>query len=411
MLNLIQHLSLGRCSRHNLMRSRCSNDPDDIGTDQVPNDKRAQHPFDRLRSGAALLPERRRQGTEDETISLTVPDIRIPVPAGRAEPDPLVTSLARELRLNRILAPLNGTPAAEQALPYAGLIARWVDGEITLFHSLQPMHPARVGRPGHVPYPDAHHDRGSHLATSYLEEVAARLRPHGVSARWSVATGATAHLISTRSVAGGFGLIAMAGQPRPRVVRRVQPSVMDELWRISPVPLLLINSGRVAVGDGNVQEPGVIFVPFDGSVTTRAALPMASVFARAADARLVLLIDQPETKSKNGDGGAADVPEPPDADVAEEVAAELREDGIEAAVEAVEGGEIAVARRQIQERGSWVVAGSRMRSGVARMVFGSRADNFLRQCRGPLLVVPDPDVAAKRAKKARRDALVAPEPA
>src|SRR5690606_24668717 len=61
-------------------------------------------------------------GPEDETISLTVPDIRIPVPAGRAEPDPLVTSLARELRLSRILAPLNGTPAAEHALPYAGLI-------------------------------------------------------------------------------------------------------------------------------------------------------------------------------------------------------------------------------------------------------------------------------------------------
>jgi nucleotide-binding universal stress UspA family protein len=339
---------------------------------------------------------------------LTVPDIRIPVPAGRAGPDPEVVARARELRLHRILVPLNGTPAAEHALPFAGLVARWLGSELTLFHSLQPMHPVRVGRPGHVPYPDAQHDRGAHLATSYLEEVAARLRPHGVSARWSVATGLIAQMISTRAVAGGFGLTVISGQPSPRVVRKIQPSVIDELWRLSATPLMLINHARVALGDAIVQEPRVIFVPFDGSRTSNAALPLASVLAQAAGARLALVVESQAPKRVNG-SSEEKPPDGPGAALAEQVAAGLRAAGCEAGVEAVSGGEIAIARRQIQERGSWVVAGSSMRSGLARLVLGSRADNFLRHCRGPLVVVPDPKVAEKRGRRAHRESLLTPE--
>ena len=72
------------------------------------------------------------------------------------------------LNLNRILVPLNGSRKSEHILPFASMVADWFSGEITLFHSLPPTHPARGARPGQVHYPDAPHDRGTALAMAYL---------------------------------------------------------------------------------------------------------------------------------------------------------------------------------------------------------------------------------------------------
>ena len=332
---------------------------------------------------------------------MSVPDIRIPGPDNLPAPDASTLERARELNLNRILVPLNGSPASEFALPFAALIARRLESDINLFHVLQPMHPVRVGRPGHVPYPDAQHDRGSLLATSYLEEIAARMRPHGLSARWSVATGDAAQMIVTRAFTGGFGLTVIAGQPRRHVVRKLKPGVVDDVWRRSAEPLLLINRARVALDDPGPHEPESVLFVYRDSETAMAALPLASALSAAFRSRLTLLIEKPESSNPGYNSAVADS--------AEESAAELREFGCDVAIEQIAGGEISVARRQIQERGSWVVAGSHLRTGFARLFRGSSGDNYLRLCRGPLVVVPDPRVAEKRSRKIKHESLVAPE--
>jgi nucleotide-binding universal stress UspA family protein len=332
---------------------------------------------------------------------LTVPDIRLPARSNRPAPGEDIIQLSRELRLNRILVPLDGSPSAEQSLAYASMIARWVNGEITLFHTLQPMHPVRVGQPGHLPYPDAQHDRGAHLAMSYLEEVAARMRPHGISARWSVATGETSHIVSSRAVTGGFGMTVVAGHPRTRVVRRIQPGVVDGLWKHTAVPLMLVNRARGLLNGAPATEPETLFVPLFGQKPTEAALPLVRLLAMSSGARVVL-IDNGQKARRKLEAPPSKACHPSPAGIAQE----LSEAGCTVEIEQTLDGDIAVARRQVQDRASWVIVGSYMRGGVARALRGSRGDHLVRHCRGPIVVVPTAEIAKQRGRKAREESLL-----
>ena len=135
------------------------------------------------------------------------------------------------LNLNRVLVPLNGSQHSEQILPFATMFAEWFAGEITLFHSLPPTHPTRGARPRQVHYPDAPHDRGTILASAYLEEVVSRLGPHGIRCRWGLATGDAATMITSRATTSSFGIIAIATTARSRVHRLVKPGLLDKLWK------------------------------------------------------------------------------------------------------------------------------------------------------------------------------------
>ncbi len=311
-----------------------------------------------------------------------------------------VLSRAHELLLDRLLLPLDGSDESEQTLPYAALISRRLGGEINLFHCLQPMHPVRLGRAGHIPYPDAQHDRGSHLATAYLQEVKARLKPHGLNARWNVATGDAADLIAYRATTGKFGLTLVSARTRPRVVSGIQTNVTSDLWKLTAGPLFLINRAHMRLNGERPPYPETIFVPLNESENFEAAMPIATTMARALDSRLVLLLNSRDQKSTDDSGPKSVIT--PERLAAEGLAEQLRSQGCQAQVEDVTGGVIGIARRQLQERGSWVVAGSQMRSGFSRLVRGSKGDNFLRACRGPLIVVPHPAVAKSRARRIRK---------
>lgn len=338
---------------------------------------------------------------QTEFSQLTVPDILVPARTNGSAPSAEALSRARELRLDRLLLPLDGSDESEQTISYAALISRRVGGELNLFHCLQPMHPVRVGRAGHVPYPDAQHDRGSHLATAYLQEVKARLKPHGLNARWNVATGSAPHLIAYRAATGNFGLTLLAAHTKPRVMSGIQTNVTGNLWKLTAGPLFLINRNHIRLNGTSPPVPETIFIPVNEPETFEAALPIATTLARILHSRLVLLVNTPEVKNPDEEEERRPI-ETPEINEAEILAEELRTNDCYTEVETIAGGVIGVARRQLQERGSWVVAGSHMRSGLGKLLKGSKGDNFLRQCRGPLIVVPNESVAKSRAKKIRK---------
>lgn len=309
------------------------------------------------------------------------------------------------MQLDRLLLPLDGSDESEQTLPYAALISRRLGGEINLFHCLQPMHPVRVGKAGHIPYPDAQHDRGSHLATAYLQEVKARLKPHGLNARWNVATGSAAHLIAYRAATGQFGMTLLSARTRPRVVGGIQTNVTADLWKLTAGPLFLINRAHLMLNGEKPPYPETIFLPLNEPETFETAIPIATTLATALNSRLVILLNNREFK----DGDRSDVAKviSPERIAAESLAEELRGQGCDAEIEDVAGGVIGIARRQLQERGSWVIAGSHMRSGLGKLLKGSKGDNFLRECRGPLIVVPNAAVAKSREKRIRKKVATA----
>jgi nucleotide-binding universal stress UspA family protein len=331
---------------------------------------------------------------------LAIPDIKAPSAShGELAPGQIL-SKARALRLDRLLLPLDGSDESEQSLPYAAIIAKRLGGEINLFHCLQPMHPVQVGRLGQLPYPDAQHDRGSLLATAYLQEVKKGLKAHGLNARWNVVTGEAAPLISYRAATGYFGVTFLAAHTLPRVVRGIQANVTTDLWKLTAGPLFLFNQAHIKLNGSPPPHPETIFIPVSDDATFQAALPVASTLSSALNSRLVLLLNTPAMKESDSPASTETVT--PQQNAAQVIADELVDQGCHAEVENVSGGVIAIARRQLEERGSWVIVGSHMRSGLSRLLRGNQGDNFLRQCRGPLIVVPDASVAKSRDKSIRK---------
>ena len=268
------------------------------------------------------------------------------------------------LNLNRILVPLSGSHRSEQILPFASMIADWFSGEMTLFHSLPSTHPARGARPGQVHYPDAPHDRGTALAVAYLEEVVSRLGPHGVKSRWGIATGHAALMITSRSATSLFGIVAIAAIPRSRSRRLFSPGLLDQLWKTTAVPLLIVNPRNVSLNGAPPRAPKSLIVP-GGRRTTDSATAMVSALAGASRAVIKLILPAA------GSGANAK-------------------------------GKLAPQLHSIQAAnpGSWIVVGSKMRSGLNRSVFGSVADILTRGATGPVVIVPHPEVMRRRMRSA-----------
>lgn len=296
----------------------------------------------------------------------------------------LAVGLGNSLNLNRVLVPLNGFRRSEQVLPFASMMADWFSGEITLFHSLPPTHPARGARPGQVHYPDAPHDRGTSLAAAYLEEVVSRLGPHGVKSRWGIATGNAATMIASRSATSSFGVVAIATTARSRVHRFLSPGLLDHLWRTTSVPLLIVNPHHATLNGEPPQGPSTIIVACTQGLTD-SALPIASAIAGASKSTVKIILAKEASSGESED----------------ELINSFAADGLE--VEIKQGSKDFVSQVldiQSQHPGSWVVAGSKMRSGIRRTIFGSTADMIAREAVGPILVVPDSDVMRKRARSA-----------
>jgi len=288
------------------------------------------------------------------------------------------------LNLNRILVPLNGFRRSEQILPFASMLADWFSGEITLFHSLPSTHPARGARPGQVQYPDAPHDRGTSLAVAYLEEVVSRLGPHGVKSRWGVATGDAPSMIASRSATSSFGIVAVATTARSRPHRFISRGLLEGLWRTTAVPLLVVNPMQVSLNGVQPNPPKQLIVPCSRG-TADSALRIASAIAGASRSAIKIVL------SKSNSTG----------EIEDELINMFSNDNVE--IEIIHG-EKKMARQvndlQADNPGSWIIIGSKMRSGIARSVLGSTSDLLARTAIGPIVVVPEPKVMRRRKESA-----------
>jgi nucleotide-binding universal stress UspA family protein len=286
----------------------------------------------------------------------------------------------KSLNLNRVLVPLNGSQYSEQILPFASMFAEWFSGEITLFHSLPPTHPARGARPRQVHYPDAPHDRGTILASAYLEEVVSRLGPHGVSCRWGIATGDSATMITSRATTSSFGIIAIAASARSRVHRLASPGLLDKLWKTTTAPLLIVNTHHKHSISDAPKAPKTLIIP-RGHSSSDSVLPIASAVAGASRSS-IKIIEKKSTPGKKNES---------------EIINYFSKKGIDAEIVRVDGNFThQIHKIQADDHGSWILIGSKMRSGFQRSILGSVADRLVRDAGGPIVVVADSEVMEQR---------------
>lgn len=151
---------------------------------------------------------------------------------------------AEDIRLRRILVPLDGSEGSERILPHAAELARDAGAQLEL---LRVVVPGSIMGSGMLPVSMAARAEARRSARAYLEEVAERLHPTGLE----VSVRVEEHAHSTRGILETMrgerpDLVAMATHGYGMLARAVLGSVADQLLRRSDVPLLLVGPGAEA---------------------------------------------------------------------------------------------------------------------------------------------------------------------
>jgi nucleotide-binding universal stress UspA family protein len=281
-----------------------------------------------------------------------------------------------------VLVPLDGSKLAESVLePLGGGV---LGGRGTKRHLVRVVPDAPT---------QAEQEEALDQAGAYLEAVAKRLEGDGIECSTSLERGDPADGILTAAAAVEPDLIVMSTHGHSGVTRWLRGSVAERVLRSSPTPLLVLNPAALAETSGG-EGIRRILVPLDGSELADRVLPMVEGLALARDAMVTLLRVQPFAP--------AAVPSPIlqptgwDPRQVEGTLAlqkqRLEEAGVRVEIRAAIGNEAAEIVSAAADS-DLVAMTTHGRSGPSRWWFGSVAEQVVRHCDCPLLLlrVPAPD--------------------
>jgi nucleotide-binding universal stress UspA family protein len=278
--------------------------------------------------------------------------------------------------ITTILVPLDGSPDAASALPYA--LALTTPGTTLLLLTV-------VGN-----------EEEAGAARVVLEQSAERARVAGLDVRTETAVGDPAEQILAVAALAGAGLIVMASHGRGAVGRLIYGSVADRVARESPVPTMVVRAAIAAPGPVGITR---LVVPLDGSPLAEQSLPFATAISRRLGTPLFLVraVSSAELMPPAvGMGEAIPFELYAEAEREQEreakihldgVAQRLREQGLPVASEVITGA-AATAIEEATRPGDVVVLCSHERTGVMRWLLGSVAETLTREDQSPVILVP-----------------------
>ena len=295
---------------------------------------------------------------------------------------------------SRILVPLDGSKLAEQALPFARILARALKTPIELLEVVDISSVSMHRAADKARYLERLIAGAERRAQEYLDRIAHQLA--GIDVATSIERGKAAEAIIDRAAAAPGALIAMATHGRSGVNRWLLGSVAEKVLRGAAHPLFLVR----AAGDEREERSGAlnsIIVPLDGSTLAESVLPAAVELARVLDAS-VLLFRAFELPAKAYYGREDYLPDyealknqvraEAQAYLDARVAA-LTEDGLTRVSSLLREGLGAdeIIRCASERPDSLVAMCTHGRSGVKRWVLGSVAEKVARHSGDPVLVM------------------------
>ena len=310
----------------------------------------------------------------------------------------------------RVLVPLDGSPLAAQAIPYARAVAA-PGAELLLLLVLPDRDPSRGGLTGQVVFGEEDVLRaGEEEARRLVEETATRLRTGSGAPRVEVvvSVGDPAAEVLRVAAARSADVVVLASRGRGALGRWAFGSVADRVARASPVPVMVVRPDDDAAATA-AAAPAVelrrLIVPLDGSDRAAGAVPVAGRLAGRLrlPILLVTVVDPARAVSPLLGYGA------PFGDALyDDLRAEMRSaatEALEAAAEPLRRAGLAVTHRvldgppaaillDLADPGDLVVLTSHGRSGVGRWLLGSVAEKLVRQGRAPVVLVRSAPEAA-----------------
>jgi nucleotide-binding universal stress UspA family protein len=289
----------------------------------------------------------------------------------------------------RILVPLDGSELAERALPYAEALARLGPTTVYLVRAVAPEDEA--------------------IATDYLAGVAADLRSQCVVTEVLTAPGRPADVVSWEADHLGTDLVVMSTHGRGGPGRWVLGSVADQVLHRTARPVLLVRQDQSLSAEQSCR----VLVPLDGSELAEQALVHARAIAGTEGEILLYQALAPATpivENAAEDPYWGEVLSETKAEALrylEGVAAAPHAAGYRVRVAADFGFPAArIAAYAKQEQVDLIVLSSHGRSGAARWLLGSVADELVRTAPAPLLLLrPLIAATARTPEDARRRVL------
>lgn len=274
----------------------------------------------------------------------------------------------------RVLVPLDGSGLAEAILPLLGAGEHPWGSEVLLVRSLTPESPAR---------PSAERE-----AVAYLAAQAHTLERAGLRVRYEVWHGDPSQTIVNAADRGRVGLIAMTTHGWRGLDRLRFGSVGESVVRRARVPVLLVRGHLRWPAD----RPPRILVPLDGSGQSAAILALVARLRQRLHAVVELLhvvealspAVYPDLPLSLPDAGPARAAA---RDYLARVAARLAGESSEVECVVLEGPAATMIARRAADSGADLVAmTTHGRSGVARLLVGSVAEQVLRTADVPILL-------------------------
>lgn len=292
---------------------------------------------------------------------------------------------------SRLLVPFDGTEQARSAIPYAAALAT-SGTTIVLFT----VYPNLAG---------ASPDDPQSTLQAKIELQAQELRAAGHDVKTETATGDPAEKIVQAAANGGADMIVMASHGRGVVGRLLHGSVADKVAREATVPVMVVRSARAQPGPVGITR---LVLPLDGSPLAAQSIPVALEIARRLGTPLLLVraVNMAELMPPAMGMGEAipfqiydDTEEEMNKAASDYLDAEantLRQQGFTVATKVLSGPP-ASAISEITLPSDVVVLCSNERSGVARWLMGSVAEELVRADDCPVILVPASDDSAAPA--------------
>lgn len=310
----------------------------------------------------------------------------------------------------KALVPLDGSDVSLGILPYVSYLAKRLDIPVALALVVSPDDLEASGevtmsdRPG-LPIARSAVDALDE-AKSWAYRFASQLNQQGIVTETVVSTGdEPAEEILRLADQQGCDFIAMATRDRNLLSQAIGGSVTNQVVRSARVPVLAIAPEKSNIEQGQEIALSRALIPLDGSSFGESVLPYVEYLAQKLSLELVLLrilqlsdvypplADAPMAADPGSARVQAIAEEAAEAEIVrylEERTARLTGKGINARWQMIRGDTPArrVADLAQEYSDNMIALASHGRSGVARWVMGSVAEELIRATGDLVLVIP-----------------------
>ncbi|MBI2921352.1 MAG: universal stress protein [Planctomycetes bacterium] len=278
--------------------------------------------------------------------------------------------------LERILVPLDGSPAGARILEVIRPLARRAHGKVVLFHAAEP--PLAAGMNSGFVGQDIRLD-----AEKYLEGLVREIQPQGFHMEILVRVGPAAGVILDGIKETKATMVAMATHGRTGLARLAFGSVAEQVLHASDVPVLMLRSveGTPPHGGSDKNVFAQVLVPVDGSDLALGVAPRVAVIAKACGSRVILIHVLPPEPARSESLEHADA-------IFAAAKKSFGAAGVKVEDTMIRTGDAAseILDACRQRPIAAIAMSSHGRSGLARLVMGSVAESVVRGSWLPVLV-------------------------